>query len=125
MIPRTVFSEEHETFRASVRRFLEKEIVPHHTQWEKDGVVSRESWLAAGEAGVLCCSIPEVYGGMGGDFLFSAVVVEEMARAGVTGPGWYLHSDIVAPYILRYGSEGMKQTGYRKWRAANQSEPSR
>lgn len=109
MIPRTVFSEEHEAFRASVRRFMANEVVPFHAQWEKDGVVSREVWLAAGEAGLLCCNIPETYGGMGGDFLYSAVVVEEMARVGATGPGWYLHSDIVAPYILRYGTEEMKR----------------
>jgi len=109
VIPRTVFSEEHEAFRATVRRFLAKEVVPFHAQWEQDGKVSREVWLAAGDAGLLCCNIPEAYGGLGGDFLFSAVVVEEMARVGATGPGWYLHSDIVAPYILNYGTEEMKK----------------
>ena len=108
MIPRTLYAEEHETYRASVRRFIEKEVVPCHAQWEKDRQLPREAWLAAGDAGLLCCNIPEAYGGMGGDFLFSAVVIEELARVGATGPGWALHSDIVAPYILRYGSEEMK-----------------
>lgn len=111
MIPRTLFSEEHEIFREQVRRFVEKEIAPHHDQWERDGMVSREAWLAAGGAGLLCCSIPEEYGGMGGDFLHSVVVIEELTKAGCSGPGFGLHSEIVAPYILRYGTEEQK----RQW----------
>ena len=109
MIPRTLYSEEHDIFRESVRRFVEKEITPHHDQWEKDGIVSREAWLAAGEAGMLLCSMPEEYGGMGGDFLHSCVVIEELAKAGASGPGFGLHSEIVAPYIYRYGSEEQKR----------------
>ncbi|MEM9140605.1 MAG: acyl-CoA dehydrogenase family protein [Pseudomonadota bacterium] len=109
MIPRTVFSEEHEMFRASARRFVDEEIVPHHAKWEKDGKVSREVWLAAGEAGLLCPSVPEEYGGPGGDFLMTVIVAEELARAGTTGPGFPLHSEIVAPYILHYGSEDQKR----------------
>ncbi len=111
MIPRTVFGEEHEIYRETVRRFVENEVVPHHEQWEKDGIVSRDVWLAAGEAGLLCPNIPEEYGGAGADFLFSAIIIEELARAGTTGPAFYLHSDIVAPYILHYGSEEQK----REW----------
>lgn len=110
MIPRTVFSGEHELFRNTVRAFMEKEVAPYHADWERDGVVSREVWRKAGEAGLLCCAIPEEYGGAGGDFLFSAIVVEELARAGASGPAFYLHSDIVAPYILHYGSEDQKRT---------------
>lgn len=111
MIPRTIFREEHEIFRSSVRRFIEAEIVPHHSRWEKEGKVSREAWRKAGAAGILCCAIPEEYGGMGGDFLHSAVVIEEMARAGASGPAFSLHSDIVAPYILKYASDENR----RRW----------
>jgi len=110
MIPRTIFSAEHELFRTTVRAFMEKEVVPYHPDWERDGIVSREVWLKAGEAGLLCCDIPEEYGGCGADFLFSAIVVEELARACASGPAFYLHSDIVAPYILHYGSEEQKRT---------------
>jgi len=109
MIPRTLYSGEHELFRASVRAFIEREVTPHHADWEKSGVVSREAWLKAGAAGLLCCAQPEAYGGPGADFLFSAIVVEELARAGASGPAFYLHSDIVAPYILHYGSEDQKR----------------
>lgn len=109
MLPRAMFTEEHEMFREQVRRFVDKEVVPHHDQWERDGVVSRDLWRAAGEAGLLCCEVPEEYGGPGGDFLHSAIVVEELARAGTTGPAFYLHSDIVAPYLLAYGSEDQKR----------------
>jgi acyl-CoA dehydrogenase len=111
MIPRTLFAEEHEIFRRSVRRFVESEIAPHHAQWEREGVVSREAWLKAGAAGLLCTAIPEAYGGMGGDFRHSVVVLEELSRAGATGPGFNLHSDIIAPYILHYGTEAQK----RRW----------
>ena len=111
MIPRTLFSEEHEIFRASVRRFVEAEIVPHHAEWEKAGAVSRELWLKAGEAGLLCPSVPEEYGGAGGDFLMTVILAEELARVGATGPGFALHSEIVAPYLVHYGSEEQK----REW----------
>ncbi|MEQ8497659.1 MAG: acyl-CoA dehydrogenase family protein [Gammaproteobacteria bacterium] len=109
MIPRDVFSEEHEIFRASVRRFVEREIVPYHAAWEADGVVSREVWRAAGEHSLLCPFVPEAYGGAGGDFLHVAVVAEELARVDATGPAFHLHSGIVAPYVLEYGTEAQKQ----------------
>ncbi|MEM7543754.1 MAG: acyl-CoA dehydrogenase family protein, partial [Pseudomonadota bacterium] len=109
MIPRTVFQEEHEIFRQSVRRFVEQEIVPYHDQWEQDGMVSREVWRAAGENGLLCTFVPEEYGGPGGDFLHTAVVSEELARVDATGPAFGLHSGIVAPYILHHGSEAQKK----------------
>ena len=109
MIPRTLFSEEHDMFRDAVQRFIEKEITPYHAQWEKDGQVSREVWLAAGAQGYLCCSVPEKYGGAGADFLYSTILLEEMSYANVTGPGFHLHSEIVAPYIMHYGTEEQKK----------------
>ncbi|MFM7532607.1 MAG: acyl-CoA dehydrogenase family protein [Rubrivivax sp.] len=101
-------SPEHEAFRATVRRFVQEEISPHHAQWERDGQVPREIWRRAGELGLLCLTVPEAYGGAGVDFSYSAIVVEEVNRAGATGPLFYLHSDIVAPYLLHYGSEAQK-----------------
>ncbi|MDP6706282.1 MAG: acyl-CoA dehydrogenase family protein [Alphaproteobacteria bacterium] len=109
MVARTLYGEEHEIFRESVRRFVEKEVTPHREQWENDGKVSREAWLAAGEAGILLCSVPEDYGGGGGDFLHSCVVIEELAKAGATGPGFPLHNEIVTPYIWHYASEEQKR----------------
>ncbi len=111
MIPRTLFSSEHDIFRHSVRRFVETELKPFHAQWEEDGLVPREVWRKAGEAGMLCCNVAEQYGGPGADFLYNVVVIEEMARAGVTGPGFHIHSDMVATYLERFGSEELK----RKW----------
>jgi acyl-CoA dehydrogenase len=104
-------SPEHEAFRSTVRRFVDDEVVPHHAQWEAEGQVPRALWRRAGELGLLCLTMPEAYGGAGVDFSYSAIVVEEMARAGATGPLFYLHSDIVAPYLLHYGSEAQK----RRW----------
>ena len=108
MIPRTLFSPDHELFRESVRTFLEKEAVPFHGQWEKQGYIDRDLWRKAGEAGMLCSHLPDAYGGLDADFLYSAVVIEEIGRLGLTGIGFSLHSDIVAPYILHYGSEALK-----------------
>ncbi len=96
-------------FRTSVRKFIEKEIAPHHAQWERDGIVPRELWLKAGEAGLLCCTVPEAYGGLGLDYLFDVIVFEEMARSGFTGPGFLIHCDLVATYIKSFGTEQQKQ----------------
>jgi len=109
MIPRTIFSLEHDQFRDSVRRFIEKEILPHHERWEEEGKVDRELWYKAGEAGLLCPNLPEEYSGFGADFLFNVVITEEMARAGATGPGFAVHSDMVATYIATFGTEEQKQ----------------
>jgi len=108
-MPRPLFGEEHQIFRDTVRRFVDEEITPHHDKWEKEGQISREAWLKAGELGLLCASMPEEYGGAGTDRLYSIVLMEELGRAGTSGPGFGLHSEIVAPYILRYGSEEQKQ----------------
>lgn len=105
---RTVFRDDHELFRDQVRRFIDREISPFHGQWEKDGIVPREVWRKAGHEGLLCCMIPEAYGGGGGDFGHAAVVIEELARVNASGPGFPLHSDIVSPYILTYGTEEQK-----------------
>lgn len=109
MIPRKLFTSDHEAFRDSLRKFLEKEAVPHHAQWEEDGQVSRELWLKAGENGFLCPCVAEAYGGPAADYLYSIIVMEEVARLGLSGIGWGLHTDIVAPYIEHYGTEEMKQ----------------
>lgn len=108
MIPRTIFTPEHESFRDTVRRFIEAEVTPHHAEWEKVGQVPRSLWKKAGELGLLCVNAPEAYGGQGADFLYSAILIEEMARAGATGPTFYLHSDIVAPYLVDFGTEAQK-----------------
>ncbi len=110
-IPRSIFSDEHNQFRDAARRFFEREIAPHHAQWEKDGIVPREAWLKAGAAGFLCATMPEEYGGSGADRLYSTILMEEQGYIGASGPGFSLHSDIVAPYILNYGTEEQKQ----KW----------
>lgn len=108
-IERTLFDSDHEIFRDTVRRFIEEEISPNHAEWEKDGKISREAWLKAGELGLLCASMPEEYGGGGVDRTFSVILMEELARVGASGPGFGLHSEIVAPYINAYGSEGQKR----------------
>ena len=108
-IPRTLFDAEHELFRDAVRRFMEEEIAPHHERWETQGYVDRAAWLKAGELGFLCPTMPSEYGGSGVDRSFSCILMEEQMRIGATGPGFSLHSDIVAPYINSYGSEAQKQ----------------
>lgn len=108
MLPRQLFDDGHESFRETVRRFIRNEIGPYYSQWEKDGVVSRDVWLAAGDAGLLCTWVPEQYGGAGGDFRYGAIVTEEIGRAGYAGVAFHLHSDIVAPYIFHYGTEQQK-----------------
>ncbi len=109
MIQRTLFNEEHEAFRDTVRRFIDKEIAPYHAQWEEAGIVPRELWIKAGAAGMLCCTIPEEYGGLGLDYLFDVIVFEEMARSGFTGPGFLIHCDLVATYIKSFGTEEQKR----------------
>ena len=109
MIPRSLYDSDHDMFRDSVRKFIETEAMPHHEQWENDGMVSDEIWLKAGEQGFLCPTVPEEYGGVGADFRYNCIVNEEIGRSGCTGLGWTLHSDIAVPYIVRYGSDEQKQ----------------
>eukprot|EP01137_Pigoraptor_chileana_P034225 Opistho-2@26444 len=106
---RPIFTEEHALFRETARKFFETEVVPYHAQWEKDGQVSRECWKKAGELGLLGTIFPEEYGGAGVDFLYSTIVMEEQGRLQVTGPGFALHTNIVMPYILHYGTEAQKK----------------
>lgn len=102
-------SEEHKMMQDMIQDFITNEILDHTDEWEKNGMVSRDIWERAGELGLLCIDMPERYGGSGLDFSFSALFIEELAKQGVTGPGFSLHSDIVAPYLLKYGTEAQKQ----------------
>ncbi|SPB14593.1 acyl-CoA dehydrogenase [Caballeronia novacaledonica] len=110
-VHRTVFREDHEMLRETARRFYERECVPRQQAWDEAGRVDREAWLKAGREGLLCVTMPTKYGGGGGDFGHAAVVLEEMHRAGISGAGFSLHSDIIAPYINRLGTEEQK----RRW----------
>ncbi len=108
MIPRTLFSPDHQAFRDSFRRFCDKEIAPHHDAWEEQGYVDRAVWNKAGDNGFLCMTLPEEYGGSGADKLYSVIQFEELNARGFTGIGYSLHSEIVAPYILHYGTPEQK-----------------
>ncbi len=104
------YTEDHRMFRDGFRKFVEQEITPYHAQWEKDGVVSKAMWRRAGEQGYLALDVPEEYGGLGiKDFRFNNVITEELARAGASGPGFQVHTDIVTPYLIKYGSEEQKR----------------
>jgi acyl-CoA dehydrogenase len=104
MITRTLFSPDHEAFRDSFRRFMQAEIAPHHAQWEAQGYVDKTVWRKAGELGFLCMSLPEAFGGSDADKLYSIIQMEELSAAGFSGIGYGLHSEIVAPYLLHYGT---------------------
>ncbi|MDB1088306.1 acyl-CoA dehydrogenase family protein [Streptomyces sp. ACA25] len=107
---REIFTAGHETFRETVRAFLAREVLPHHARWEADGVVSREVWRAAGRQGLLGTAVAEEYGGGGEpDFRFAAVLAEEFARAGVSGPALGLHNDVIGPYLTSLATEQQKQ----------------
>jgi acyl-CoA dehydrogenase len=95
--------------RETARRFAREQVAPHHAQWERDGMVSREVWRAAGAAGLLCMTAPEAYGGAGADFRACQVFTQELGRLGLSGPVFHLHSEIVAPYLAHYGTEAQKQ----------------
>ena len=107
---RTLYNDEHLMFRDAFRRFVEKEITPHHEAWEKEGIVPRAVWRKAGEAGFLCLEAPEDLGGAGEpDYCFTAIMAEELARTGASGIGFGLHTSIVLPYILRFGTAEQQQ----------------
>ena len=108
MIPRTLFTSEHDDFRKTVRRFIAEEIMPHHERWEEQQHVDRGIWNRAGELGFLCNTMPEQYGGAGTDRLYSVIMMEELSTAGASGIGFNLHTDIVANYINNFGSEAQK-----------------
>lgn len=111
-IPRTIFTEDHKLFRQSFEDFVKTEVIPNHAQWEKDKMVAKSFWTKMGENGFLAPQIPVEYGGIGlDDFRFNAIISEVLNRAGATGPGIGVpvHSDIVVPYIIHYGSEELKK----------------
>ncbi|MDQ3885908.1 MAG: acyl-CoA dehydrogenase family protein [Actinomycetota bacterium] len=107
---RNIFGDEHRAFRDMVRDFIAHEVTPYHEQWERDGIVSRDLWLAGGKAGLLGIDVPEEYGGGAtADFRFNAIVAEELAWAGASGVGYPLHNDIVAPYLLQLCTPEQRQ----------------
>ncbi len=103
------WTEDQNLYRDLAADFFDKEVQPHHPQWEKDGVVSREVWEKAGKAGLLCPDFPEEYGGSATNFLYNAIVIEESARVGNSGFAHSLHGDVVAPYLLHYCNEEQKK----------------
>jgi alkylation response protein AidB-like acyl-CoA dehydrogenase len=106
----SILEQEHEDFRAVARAFFDREVVPFHEQWERDGIVDRDVWRKAGERGLLCFDVEEAYGGAGiSDFRYNMVLAEESARAGASGPGFAVHSDIIVPYISSLGTDEQKQ----------------
>lgn len=102
-------SEEHKMMQGMIQDFIKNEILPQMDAWEKDGMVSRDIWKRAGDLGLLCIDMPEAYGGSGLDFSFNALFIEELAKKAISGPGFSLHSDIIAPYLLKWGTEAQKQ----------------
>ena len=114
MLPRSIYTDDHLLFKEALEDFVNQEIVPNNPQWEKDKMVSRESWRKLGENGYLVMQAPEEYGGLGiTDFRYNALFTEVIGLSGCAGPavGYPLHNDIVAPYILHYGTEAAK----KKW----------
>jgi len=107
--PSAWMNDEHRALEDAVRRFMTERWVPRAGQWRKAGRLGPEVWREAGSQGLLCAAVPEAYGGGGGDFGHEAVIIMEAARANLSGFGGGLHSGIVAPYLLHYGSEAQKQ----------------
>lgn len=106
---RTLFAEEHQLFQKSFRQFLDREVTPNQAAWREAGMVDREAWRKAGQHGFLCPWLEEEYGGAGGDFLHSVVIMEEMARVYDSGFALSLHSDIIVPYIHEFGTPEQKK----------------
>ena len=105
-----LYTSEHEDFRKTARTFFEREVIPFHDEWEKDGIVPRELWLKAGEAGLLCFDVAEEYGGPGvDDFRYNVILSEEQTRAGANGPGFSVHTDIIVPYLSSIATDEQKQ----------------
>ncbi len=103
------YKEEHRIFRDAFRKFLEKEIIPHVDEWEQNGIVPRWAWKKMGENGFLCTSVPPEYGGLGADFLYSAILIEEMGYANFQGLSARIHSDIAVPYLVQFATEEQKK----------------
>ncbi|MGX5803228.1 acyl-CoA dehydrogenase family protein [Bradyrhizobium sp. Arg314] len=112
MTGRKIFSAEHEMFRETARKFFETEVVPELDSWEENGRPPRDFWNRAGEHGLLGPTVPEEFGGPGGDYLYSAVIDEELAKAGAANAaGLSVHNDIVVPYLVSFASQELKE----KW----------
>jgi len=112
MSERPLLEAEHEAFRRTAKAFIDREVVPHHAQWEADGQVSREVWTRAGAQGLLCFDVEEEYGGPGvPDFRYNMVLAEELTKAGAHGPGFPVHTDIIVPYLSSLGTDEQK----RRW----------
>src|SRR6476619_2625089 len=110
---RAIFEPEHEAFRETVGTFLDKECVPHHDQWERDGIVDREVWAKAGAQGLLALQLPEEYGGGGTeDFRYNLVINEEMTRRGVYGCAFPLFNDMIVPYLVSSANDEQKARWY-------------
>ena len=109
MLPRNLFTAEHEAFRETVRKFYEKEVVPNIEKYEQQQHVDRDLWHKAGAMGLLCATMPEAYGGSGVDRLYSMILIEEQAYAMDSSTGFSLHSDIVANYLNNFGNETQKK----------------
>ena len=106
----SLLTEEQKMFREAVKEFLNRDVMPHHEQWEKDGIVSREVWEKAGENGFLCMDAPEEYGGMGEtDYRYLAILAHEMGYAGAHGPGYIIQNELVVPYLMAFGNEEQKK----------------
>jgi len=103
------YTEEHKIFRQSVRKFFEKEVIPYVDEWEEAGIVPRSIWKRMGDEGFLCMDVPEEYGGLGADFLYSVILIEELVRTNHAGLAAPLHSDVVVPYITSFAAEDLKQ----------------
>jgi acyl-CoA dehydrogenase len=107
-VKREIFSDEHDLFRAQFRRFAAAEIEPKVADWNRDGVTDRETWRRCGEGGYLGAVAPEEYGGAGADFLYDAIIMEELARIRAHALMISLHCDICMPYLVEYASEAQK-----------------
>ncbi len=101
-------TEELVILQNAAAKFFNSELAPHQQRWEDQGIVDREAWTKTGAAGFLCAEIPVAYGGAGGDYRHETVIMEEQLRAGASGLGSQVHSQIVAPYFLHYGTEEQK-----------------
>ena len=108
MIERTVFDADHLAFRDAFQKFVDRELAPHHEAWEEQGFVDKSVWRKAGEHGFLCMTMPEAYGGSVDDKRYSVIQMEVLAEGGFSGIGFGLHSEIIAPYILHYGTDEQK-----------------
>jgi alkylation response protein AidB-like acyl-CoA dehydrogenase len=117
-VDRTIFTDEHEQFRATVARFVRDEVVPYHDGWEREGMVPRELWKKAGELGLLCTDVPAEYGGGGvADFRYNVIVTEELVKVGASGVGFPLHNDVIVPYLLAHATDEQQ----RRWLPAMSS----